>query len=151
MKGFFRWFKSNTKIKRWIFLIIVGIVLCCYGMAEVLTSNQMEFIDVAKIAAIFVAGFVLIIYSIIAIQRRTLEILVEDTDNRQTDKKANVKSLIFNKRVYNQGPKVVAIGGGTGLNAVLRGLKNYTDNITAIVTVSDYGEQKTESRRLLET
>ena len=151
MKGFFRWFKSNTKIKRWIFLIIVGIVLCCYGMAEVLTSNQMEFIDVAKIAAIFVVGFVLIIYSIIAIQRRTLEILVEDTDNRQTDKKANVKSLIFNKKVYNQGPKVVAIGGGTGLNAVLRGLKNYTDNITAIVTVSDYGEQKTESRRLLET
>ena len=151
MKGFFRWFKSNTKIKRWIFLIIVGIVLCCYGMAEVLTSNQMEFIDVAKIAAIFVVGFVLIIYSIIAIQRRTLEILVEDTDNRQTDKKANVKSLIFNKRVYNQGPKVVAIGGGTGLIAVLRGLKNYTDNITAIVTVSDYGEQKTESRRLLET
>lgn len=151
MKGFFRWFKSNTKIKRWIFLIIVGIVLCCYGMAEVLTSNQMEFIDVAKIVAIFVVGFILIIYSIIAIQRRTLEILVEDTDNRQTDKKAKVKSLIFNKRVYNQGPKVVAIGGGTGLNAVLRGLKNYTDNITAIVTVSDYGEQKTESRRLLET
>ncbi len=151
MKGFFRWFKSNTKIKRWIFLIIVGIVLCCYGMAEVLTSNQMEFIDVAKIAAIFVVGFIIIIYSIIAIQRRTLEILVEDTDNRQTDKKAKVKSLIFNKRVYNQGPKVVAIGGGTGLNAVLRGLKNYTDNITAIVTVSDYGEQKTESRRLLET
>ena len=151
MKGFFRWFKSNTKIKRWIFLIIVGIVLCCYGMAEVLASNQMEFIDVAKIAAIFVVGFIIIIYSIIAIQRRTLEILVEDTDNRQTDKKAKVKSLIFNKRVYNQGPKVVAIGGGTGLNAVLRGLKNYTDNITAIVTVSDYGEQKTESRRLLET
>ena len=151
MKGFFRWFKSNTKIKRWIFLIIVGIVLCCYGMAEVLTSNQMEFIDVAKIVAIFVVGFILIIYSIIAIQRRTLEILVEDTDSRQIDKKAKVKSLIFNKRVYNQGPKVVAIGGGTGLNAVLRGLKNYTDNITAIVTVSDYGEQKTESRKLLET
>ena len=98
MKGFFRWFKSNTKIKRWIFLIIVGIVLCCYGMAEVLTSNQMELIDVAKIAAIFVVGFIIIIYSIIAIQRRTLEILVEDTDNRQTDKKAKVKSLIFNKR-----------------------------------------------------
>ena len=151
MKGFFRWFKSNTRIKRWIFLIIVGILLCLFGMAEILTSNQMEFMDVAKIAAVFVVGFIFIIYSIIAIQKRTLEILVEDTDSRQIDKKAKVKSLIFNKRVYNQGPKVVAIGGGTGLNAVLRGLKNYTDNITAIVTVSDYGEQKTESRRLLET
>ena len=45
---------------------------------------------------------------------------------------------------------VLVIGGGTGLNSVLKGLKNYTDNITAIVTVSDYGAQKTESRKLLE-
>lgn len=155
MKGFFRWFKSNTKIKRWILLIIIGILLCCYGMATVLTSRQMEFIDLAKIAGIFVLGFILIIYSIVAIQKRTLEILVRDTDNRlqtndKKNKKAEVKSLIFNKRVYNQGPKIVVIGGGTGLNSVLKGLKNYTDNITAIVTVSDYGEQKTESRKLLE-
>ena len=151
MKGFFRWFKANTKIKRWILLIIVGIVLCCYGMARVLTSNQMEFTDLAIIAAIFVVGFIFIIYSIVAIQKRTLEILVEDTDKRMQNEKSNVKSLIFNKRVYNQGPKIVVIGGGTGLNAVLRGLKNYTDNITAIVTVSDYGIQKSESRKLLET
>ena len=55
-------------------------------------------------------------------------------------------TLIFNKKVYNQGPKVVVIGGGSGLNTVLRGLKYYTDNITAIVTVSDYGETPTDSR-----
>ena len=150
MKGFFRWFKSNTKIKRWLLLIIIGILLCCYGMVEVLSSRQMEFVDLAKIAIIFVIGFICIIYSIIAIQRRTLEILVEDTDKREKDNKSSVKSLIFNKRVYNQGPKIVVIGGGTGLNSVLRGLKNYTDNITAIVTVSDYGENKTESRKTLE-
>ena len=151
MKGFFRWFKSKTKIKRWILLILVGIILCCYGMADVLTSTQIEFADLAKIILIFIVGFVCIIYSIIAIQKRTLEILVEDTDKRLQDNKANVKSLIFNKKVYNQGPKVVVIGGGTGLNSVLRGLKKYTDNITAIVTVSDYGSQKTESRQVLDT
>ena len=151
MKGFFRWFKSNTKMKRWIILIIIGIILCCFGMTKVLTSNQMEFTELAKIIAIFAVGFVCIIYSIVAIQKRTLEILVEDTDKRNLEEKSNVKSLIFNKRVYNQGPKVVVIGGGSGLNSVLRGLKNYTDNITAIVTVSDYGEQKTESRKILDT
>ena len=151
MKGFFRWFKSKTKIKRWILLILVGIILCCYGMADVLTSTQIEFADLAKIILIFIVGFVCIIYSIVAIQKRTLEILVEDTDKRLQDNKANVKSLIFNKKVYNQGPKVVVIGGGTGLNSVLRGLKKYTDNITAIVTVSDYGSQKTESRQVLDT
>ena len=149
MKGFFRWFKANTKIKRWLFLIIIGIVLCCYGMVSILTSNHMDFINLAKIAVAFVIGFILIIYSIIAIQKRTLEILVEDTDKRLADEKNDVKSLIFNKRVYNQGPKIVAIGGGTGLNTVLKGLKKYTDNITAIVTVSDYGEQASESSKEL--
>lgn len=123
MKGFFKWFKANTKIKRWILLIIIGVLLCCYGMAEVLTSKQMEFINLAKVAGIFVIGFICIIYSIIAIQKRTLEILVEDTDKRMADDRSNVKTLIFNKRIYNQGPKVVAIGGGAGLNSVLKGLK----------------------------
>ena len=151
MKGFFRWFKSNTKMKRWIVLIIIGIILSCYGMAKVLTSDQMEFIELAKIIGIFAVGFVCIVYSIVAIQKRTLEILVEDTDKRNLEEKSNVKSLIFNKRVYNQGPKVVVIGGGSGLNSVLKGLKKYTDNITAVVTVSDYGEQKTESRKILDT
>lgn len=132
-------------------LILVGIAACCYGMAIVLASRQMEFIDVAKVVAIFVVGFIFVVYGIVAIQRRTLEILVEDTDNRVKDDKSKVKSLIFNKKVYNQGPKVVVIGGGNGLNSVLKGLKNYTDNITAIVTVSDYGQGKTESRKQLET
>ena len=151
MKGFFKWFKSNTKIKRWILLIIIGILLCLYGMAEVLTSRQMEFTNLAKIAIIFVIGFICIVYGIIAIQKRTLEILVENSDKRVKDDTSNLKTLIFNKKVYNQGPKVVAIGGGAGLNSVLKGLKNYTDNITAIVTVSDYGEPKTESRKMLDT
>ena len=151
MKVFFKWFKSNTKIKRWILLIIIGVLLCCYGMAEVLTSKQMEFIDFARIAVIFVLGFIFIVYSIIAIQKRTLEILVENSDKRSNDETSNLKTLIFNKKVYNQGPKVVAIGGGAGLNSVLKGLKKYTDNITAIVTVSDYGEPKTESRMTLDT
>ena len=140
VKGFFRWFKSNTKMKRWLLLILIGIALCCYGMAEVLTSRQMEFIDLAKIAAIFVVGFICIIYSVIAIQKRTLEILVEDTDKRMKDEKSNIKSLIFNKRVYNQGPKVVAIGGGSGLNSVLRGLKNIKNTKLMIAINDEYAD-----------
>ena len=66
---------------------------------------------------------------------------IEATDDRiDKNKKINVKSLIFNKKVFNQGPKIVVIGGGSGLNTTLEGLKKHTDNITAIVTVSDYGE-----------
>ena len=44
------------------------------------------------------------------------------------------------KSKLNRGPNIVAIGGGTGLSTLLKGLKNYSSNITAIVTVSDDGE-----------
>ena len=149
MKGILKWFRSSTKMKRWMFLIILGIVLCCYGMAEILTGERLDFMPLLKIIACFVVGFVFVITGLIQMQRRTLELLVQETDSRIEDGKAKVNSLIFNKKVFDQGPKIVAIGGGNGLNAVLRGLKNYTDNLTAIVTVSDYGEIIPESRRIL--
>lgn len=151
MKGFLKWFKSGTKIKRWMFLMLVGIVLVCYGIAKVMVTDQISFKEVAIIVASFVAGFTFTVISMICIQRRTLELFVEESDTRNTEQNGSVKSLIFNKKVYNQGPKVVVIGGGAGLNTVLRGLKNYTDNITAIVTISDYGEETNRARKSLNT
>ena len=151
MKGFFKWFRSSTKMKRWIFIILIGIVLACYGMAEVLTEQRLDFWPLFRIIVSFVVGFILVIVGLINMQRRTLELLVQETDSRIEDSKSSVNSLIYNKKIFNQGPKIVAIGGGTGLNAVLRGLKNYTDNLTAIVTVSDYGELIPESRKMLDS
>ena len=151
MKGFFRWFRSSTKMKRWMLLILIGIVLACYGMAEILTGQRLDFWPLMKIIVCFVVGFVFVVSGLIHMQKRTLELLVQETDDRIEDNKVKVNSLIYNKKIYDQGPKIVAIGGGTGLNAVLRGLKNYTDNLTAIVTVSDYGEIIPESRRMLQT
>lgn len=151
MKGFLQWFKSSNKMKRWIFLILVGIILSCYGLAEILVMKEISFQEVGKVVAIFVAGFLAIVIGLIFLNKRTLEVLIESTDERMENKKnVNIKSLIFNKTVYDQGPNIVVIGGGTGLNTVLSGLKNYTSNLTAIVTISDYGEGITESRRELD-
>lgn len=148
MKGFLKWFNKNAKMKRWIFLILVGTILLCYGISSIIVYKTIpDWKTLIKIVLSFIAGFSTIVVSIIHIQRRTLELLVEDSDTRT--EKNNVNSLIFNKKIYNQGPKIVVIGGGSGLNTVLRGLKNYTDNITAIVTVSDYGETPTDSRQAL--
>ena len=152
MNGFMHWFKSSSKMKRWMFLILIGIILMCYGLAEVLVLKELSVIELSKIIVTFVIGFVAIILGLVFLNKRTLEVLIESTDDRMNDNKnVNVKSLIFNKKVYHQGPNIVVIGGGTGLNTVLSGLKKYTDNLTAIVTVSDYGEEKTESRRELGT
>ena len=148
MKGFLKWFNKNAKMKRWIFLILVGTILLWYGISSIIVYKTIpDWKTLIKIALSFIAGFSIIVVSIIHIQRRTLELLVEDSDTRT--EKNNINSLIFNRKIYNQGPKIVVIGGGSGLNTVLRGLKNYTDNITAIVTVSDYGETPTDSRQAL--
>ena len=148
MNGFFKWFKSNTKMKRWIFLILLGIILLLFSISNILVVKELDFNQVGKIVITFILGFVAIVIGIVCIQKRTLELLIENTDSR---KNVDVKPLIFNKKVYNQGPRIVVIGGGTGLNSVLRGLKNYTDNITAIVAISDYGFNLSDSRRILAT
>lgn len=151
MNGFLQWFKSSNKMKRWIFLILIGILLACYGLAKILVMKEISFQEVGKVVVIFVLGFVSIVLGLVFLNKRTLEVLIESTDDRMENKKnVNVKSLIFNKTVYDQGPNIVVIGGGTGLNTVLSGLKNYTSNLTAIVTISDYGEGITNSRRELE-
>ena len=151
MKGFMHWFKSSNKMKRWMFLILIGILLACYGLAEIIVMKEISFQEVGKVVVIFVIGFIAIVLGLIGLNKRTLEVLIEATDERMENKKnVNINSLIFNKTVYDKGPNIVVIGGGTGLNTVLTGLKNYTSNLTAIVAVSDYGEEATNSRKELD-
>ena len=77
MKSFFEWFKASTKVKRWIVLILIGVVLTCYAFSKVLVTNEIDFNEIAKIVAMFVCGFVAIVLGIVFIQKRTLEIIIE--------------------------------------------------------------------------
>ena len=152
MKGILHWFKSSSKLKRWIILILIGIVLTCYGIAKILVQKEMDFLDVGKVVITFVVGFTFIVLGLVLLNKRNMELFIEATDDRMKHRKnVNVKSLIFDKTVYDRGPKIVVIGGGAGLNTVLTGMKRYTNNITAIVAVSEYGQTPSNSRMELET
>ena len=153
MKGFFEWFKSGAKMKRWILLILVGIALACYGISKIIVSKEIDFgvVEIGKIVISFVIGFTCIVLGIIFINKRNLELMIEATDDRMENKKnVNVNSLIFNKTVFQKGPNIVVIGGGAGLNTVLSGIKSYTSNVTAIVTVSEYGKTPSSSRETMQ-
>ena len=143
MKGFFSWFNSRTKIKRWMLLILVGVCFTCFAIATILTSKVLRPNEIVKIVISFVVGFTSIVIGFVFMQKRMLEILVE-ANNTATKKgqKAhkNIQGLIFNKTMYDEGPKVVVIGGGNGLNTVIKGLKKYTKNITAIVNMAEKGK-----------
>ena len=152
MKGIWHWLKSSSKMKRWILLILIGIILTCYGISKILVQKEMQFIDAGKVIITFVIGFTFIVLGLILLNKRNMELFIEATDERMNHKKdVNVKSLIFDRTVYDRGPKIVVIGGGTGLNTVLTGMKRYTNNLTAIVAVSEYGKEPSNSRTQLKT
>ncbi len=153
MLGIFKWFKSGTKMKRWMFVILVGIILLCYGIATIMNMQDLSVLKLIMIVFVSIVGFMMVVIGIIYSQKRVLEMLVEDTDERMEKKKekedVNVNSLIFDKKVYKEGPKIVVIGGGTGLNTVLKGLKDYTNNLTAIASMTDYGVGQTETNSFM--
>ena len=114
-KGIFYWFKDSSKMKRWMMLILIGVVFASFGMSSMIVSTD------------------------------TITFMQATDDRTSGNKKVNVNSLIFNKNIYDQGPNIVVIGGGSGLNTIVNGLKRYTSNITAVVTVSNYGENLTKN------
>ena len=67
----------------------------------------------------------------------------------ESDKLGDLTTIIYRRRRLSKGPKIVAMGGGTGLSVLLRGLKEYTYNLTAIVTVGDDGGSSGRLRKEL--
>lgn len=151
MKNFLNWFKNSTKIKRWMFLILIGIVLACFGFSKILSTERLELMDLLQIIGTFIVGFVCFVLGIVYIQRRNLELLIEANrvDINNAEKSEELKGLISKNPIYEKGPNIVVIGGGNGINNILRGLRNYTSNLTAIVPVSSYGEPLNISKEQL--
>ncbi|WZL72109.1 YvcK family protein [Clostridiaceae bacterium 35-E11] len=131
------WLKPGLKIKRWVFLGLIGMILVGIGVHPMMGKILGEGIDVYYYPILFIIGMMLIG---IAGQKGLLSILIlMDTPKGETRYRNRFDEKLYKKRVLNKGPKVVTIGGGTGLSVLLRGLKNFTSNITAIVTVADDG------------
>lgn len=132
MKNFLNWFKNSTKIKRWIFLLLISMGLVCYGFTQILVLERLNLKELLSIIITFTSGFTCFVIGIICIQRRSIEIAIESTSNSNGHN--NIKGLANYKRINEKGPNIVLIGGGEGLSLILKGLKSYTNNITAITT-----------------
>lgn len=131
MKNFLKKLKTYARIGFWVAMVLIGMVLVCYGIAQVIALDELMISDIIKISITFVAGFVIFVLGIIFMQKRILDAKVYKDEDEETA--GDIK---------DKGPKIVVIGGGIGLTRVLTGLKNYTNNLTAIVTVSTYGNEE---------
>lgn len=138
------WLIPGLNVKRWLFLIFLGSVLIVLGFmiladirpiymtmelirkaALVLPSNILAAIFILIGAAIFFKGW----------KKTTLSIMDMDSSKGNN----SLLEKLYRRSKLNKGAKIVAIGGGTGLSMLLKGIKKYTNNITAVVTVGDDG------------
>src|SRR5438067_2490249 len=142
-----RWFTPGLHVKRWLVLLMVGMVLISPGIGYALANVYrcgvqlphifyyltLQFLDRYVRGGLFAAlGLSIILYALYKLTQSVLGPFLPGRDRALSE-------IIYNYRFLQKGPRVVALGGGTGLSTLLRGLKKYTGNLTAIVTVADDG------------
>ncbi|UCD16116.1 MAG: YvcK family protein [Candidatus Omnitrophota bacterium] len=125
-----KWFYPGLKIKRWITLWVLGVFFILVSSPQVFTGIHLVLRILYWI--LFVIGIGLFIVGTAYLIRSFFEAIYPHKEKDLID-------IIYEKRFLAKGPKIVAIGGGTGLSTILEGLKEYTSNITAIVAVADEG------------
>ncbi|MCX5706777.1 MAG: YvcK family protein [Candidatus Omnitrophica bacterium] len=131
VRGIFKWFYPGMGIKRWIGLSVFGVLLLIFGTGY-LRSEEFLGIQILD-SLIIISGIIILILGVKRMVRSFLAVIVPSS--RGTE----LVDLLYQKKQLSRGPKVVVIGGGTGLSMLLSGLKQYTHNISAIVTVADDG------------
>lgn len=119
-------------IKRWISLAVFGMLMVSMGFVVIISERNND--NRAWAGMIIVMGIVCVIFSVKRILKSFVTALLPETagDDGMVEK-------IYARRILEKGPKIVVVGGGTGLSTLLTGLKQKTSNITAIVTVADEG------------
>ncbi len=138
------WLIPGLEVKRWFMIILLGSFLILCGLLIILNIGVLSWLlSFAKstvdyiphdllAAALIIAGVVIFFFGW---QKTNMSML----DLRSEKDKSSVLEILYRRRKLNHGPHIVAIGGGTGLSMLLKGIKRFTNNITAVVTVGDDG------------
>ena len=152
----FKWLSPGLFVKRWLFISVTGLFLATLGGAIwfkltpiyrllELTSQILE--TITEIIPNYISGPLVILIGLFLVlwgQSRTVDSI---TSVLKPDRDGELVDMLLAYRRLSRGPKIVVVGGGTGLSTLLRGLKKYSNNITAIVTVADDGGSSGRLRR----
>ncbi|MSQ15451.1 MAG: YvcK family protein [Dehalococcoidia bacterium] len=156
-RSYLKWLYPGMEVKRWLGLMMLGITIISLGAAYILRElySSYTFPEVVWYLTLqflprYLRGILFFGVGIgtigIAITRLNKSLLSAFIPPGQVE---DIAQAVYNHRQLKRGLKIVAIGGGTGLSALLKGLKEYTGNLTAIVTVADDGGSSGRLRREL--
>jgi uncharacterized cofD-like protein len=126
-----KWFYPGIGVKRWIGLSVFGVLLLIFATGHLRAE---EFLGIQILDSIILfSGIIILILGIKRMMRSFIAVFVPPSRGEE------LFDIIYQNRQLSRGPKVVVIGGGTGLSVLLSGLKHFTTNLSAIVTVADDG------------
>ena len=138
------WLVPGLQVKRWFVLIFVGAVFIALGLLILSDVRPifyiMEFIKkfASKVSTEWIA-FALVMFGAAIFFKGWQKTNLSMLDIKNGKENETILEALYRRRKLNRGPKIVAIGGGTGLSMLLKGIKHITNNITAVVTVGDDG------------
>lgn len=139
-----QWLYPGLKVKRWLLLSACGLAAALVGFTLLVGPGLLHLAE--KIHAQLLIHFQNRIYSSMLLCAGLLMLLfgLQKTAAAVKEVLARHQSrplieVLFTRRLLEKGPRIVVIGGGTGLSTLLKGLKEYTSNLTAVVTVTDDG------------
>jgi uncharacterized cofD-like protein len=148
----FKWLYPGMRVKRWLLLIPIGLACAIAGVVLLANIKMLDVLGYLGTQAfrflglrldkpttqlptgigLIVLGLILIFTSLRQVVRSITSVVSPEAEGKLAD-------VVFKRRYLTQGKRIVVIGGGTGLSTMLRGLKQYSSNLVAVVTVTDDG------------
>jgi uncharacterized cofD-like protein len=149
-----KWLRPGIYVKRWLIMLFLGILCLSLGFAYEMVHLYrtapfpaqayyvtLQFVDRFWRGVLFIVGG--IVLTSVALWQLSRSVVIPLMPNGKGD----LSDILYRYRAQERGPRIVTVGGGTGLSSLLRGLKQYTTNLTAIVTVADDGGSSGRLRR----
>lgn len=138
------WLLPGLQVKRWFFLTFFGTISLILGFLFVLNLDPIYSIvgflkNTISLINAQIAGIIFLIAGAFGLYLGSKKMNVSILDAISPSDREFILENLYKRRKLNRGPKIVAIGGGTGLSTILKGLKTITNNLTAVVTVGDDG------------
>lgn len=133
-----RWFQVGFRFKRWLVSGLVGVILIACALAVLLKDVEIGYIQLRLSILLGLSGLYWLFLCFNRIFVRFINVYSNGTLKKPNHVK-DIRDTLYKREILASGPKVVVIGGGTGISTMLRGLKHYTSNISAVITVADDG------------
>lgn len=156
--SFWKWLFPGLRVKRWLVLLFIGLLCLSLGASFIYISlyravqlpetvSPVAYYATLQFVPHFLRGLVLDILGLLVIGVAIWQLNRSLLSAVHSPSQGKLVDLLYQRRVAERGPRIVAIGGGHGLASLLRGMKKYTQNLTAVVTMADDGGSSGRLRR----